>query len=124
MHLTQGSGTTSHPRPLSRKGRGELVQNPMNFFAPWRLCVRICVKCLISNVFFVIFLKFLLCKFLERFLSLERFKRALSLAVVQNLGQVAASRPANASRHRSWIASLRTRQFLVRITRTVSLLRT
>ena len=23
MHLTQGSGTTPHPRPFSRKGRGE-----------------------------------------------------------------------------------------------------
>src|SRR2546429_9385486 len=52
MHLTQGSGTTPHPRPLSRKGRGEPVQSPMNFFAPWGPSVRIClkcVKCLISN---------------------------------------------------------------------------
>src|SRR5437870_13806884 len=42
-------GTTPHPpAPLPQGERGA-NSKPMNFFAPWRLCVRICVKCIISS---------------------------------------------------------------------------
>src|SRR2546422_10027454 len=42
-------GTTPlPPAPLPQGERGA-NSKPMNFFAPWRLCVRICVKCIISS---------------------------------------------------------------------------
>ena len=37
----------SPPAPLPQGERGA-DPKPMNFFAPWRLCVRICVKYVIS----------------------------------------------------------------------------
>src|SRR5438445_4636944 len=52
MHLSQGLATTPHPRPLLPQGERGVLQKPMDFFAPWRLCVRICVKCMIGELFF------------------------------------------------------------------------
>src|SRR5947199_9809980 len=38
----------SPPAPLPQGERG-VVSKPTDFFAPWRLCVRICVKCIIAQ---------------------------------------------------------------------------
>src|SRR2546427_9176172 len=50
MHLTQGLATTPHPPgPSPARGEGS-SSKPMDFFAPWRLCVRICVKGIIALI--------------------------------------------------------------------------